>query len=90
MGPDEHPSREELSMIVRLMFAKFEHQAAIISTLAGLLIAKGVITDGELKKSLERLPDSEAALRVNEALKKLGDFATIHSTARQYLDRLEE
>lgn len=90
MGPDEQPSREELGLIVRFMFAKFQQQTDFIGILSELLIAKGVLSDQELEAMAVRLEKSPSSVKSKKALEDLREFAKIHSTARQYLDRLEE
>ena len=82
MGPDEHPSREELELIVRFMFAKFQQQAEVITALASALAQKGLLTSEQMT-NLAAVPSSQKA---KEALQKLREYANVQSIARQYLD----
>lgn len=86
MGPDELATREELGLIVRFMFAKFQQQAQTIAALSALLIDRGVLSDAELAALMTGLQDSPNSRKAEAALAKLREFATIHKIARQYLD----
>lgn len=86
MGPDENATREELGLIVKVLFAKLDQQTFTIATLAGMLIRKQVISEVELAEMVEELAQSPQAAKAKEAYGKLSDYAAIRKIARQYLD----
>jgi len=90
MGPDEFATREEVGLMVRLLFAKISQQAAIITELEELLLNKEVITKEELAEMSQHLANSPHSKRASEYVEKLREYTAIHQIVRQYLDPPEE
>jgi hypothetical protein len=86
MGPDELVTREELGMIVRFMFAKFQQQTELVTNLCSLLQDQGTLTEKEILALASRLAKSESSKKATQAYEKLKEFAAIHKISRQYLD----
>ena len=86
MGPDETATREELGLMVRFMFAKFQQHAVSLKMLHELLLSKGVVTGEELLAMAEELGATPETEKAKQAYQKIRDFAAIRNTAKQYLD----
>ena len=84
MGPDEYPTRDELGVVVRLLLAKVQQQAEALSTLTGLLVSKGVLSQESLLELLERVKASPASGRMQQSLQALRDFEASHNILKRY------
>lgn len=67
MGPDEFATRQELSLVFRLLLAKIQQHAELLSVVTVKLAAKGVITTQEFEDILAQCSHSPrlAAARVH-------------------------
>jgi hypothetical protein len=90
MGPDELASREELTLVLNLLVAKFRQQAEFIAEFCGLLQARGILSPQDVANLTDHLKQGECAKKATESYVKLREFLTIHKIARQYLDPPEE
>lgn len=86
MGPDEFATREELGLMVRLLFAKISQQTEVIAELQDILQSKGIITKEEVVEMANHLANSPHSKRASEYVEKLRQYTAIHQTVRQYLD----
>jgi hypothetical protein len=77
MGPDEFVTRQELELVLRLLYARFRHQADAIGRLAGMLAAAPHITRAECEEFLARLQGSPTAEEVKQAAADLKEYEAI-------------
>jgi hypothetical protein len=86
MGPDEMASREELGLVLKFIFAKWQQQADLVSGLAELLISNGVISNEQLVSMTRQARESPQSAKASQALQNLKDFLAMHNIVQQYED----
>jgi len=67
-----------------MLLAKIQQQAEFASTLAAVLMSKGVITQETFLELRERLRDSQSSLQARKALQALQDFEASHNILKRY------
>jgi hypothetical protein len=90
MGPDEFATRQELNLVFRLLLAKIQQHAELMSGLTADLTAKGIISPEEFQAILAQAAESPIAAKAKRAAENLKEFLTIHNIDQLFQDTPEE